>query len=173
MRKNTIKLNEAQLKRVITESVKKVLRESMRRQSGNARGETYLPTSVYENVVDSFMASGKLGEDDAEKLFKMLENVFANVKLKARFHWWTYPGNYYNPPEEGCELTEIINEEDVIEQIDGLQIPDEIKIAVVDAFEEWCSEQDGESYDEIWEIDDNEPEPDIDYYEERQLRNNF
>lgn len=163
-----IKLSEGELKQIISESIKRILKETRGRQKGIAIGTTYVPTSVYENVVDNLMSNGKLNEDEAEKLFQMFESVFDNIKIKGRFSWYKYPGDYYNPPEDSCELVEIRNDDEIIGKLNALQIPNEINELIVNAFEEWCESQMGEGYDDSWELYSEEDfMPDPNEYRER------
>ena len=152
-KKNTIRLNESQFRNLIRESVMRVLRESR----GNSNGRMYC--GGYDVVVDELEKEGVLDSESAERLYADLMNIFDNIELEGMFNCWSYPATREDPEDWGCELLEIENKDEVIDAIQGLQWPDEIKNRVINFFEDWV---DAEMHDPSdswnpWGQDDADP----------------
>ena len=71
MKKNTIKLNESQLRKIVTESVKKVLKESLN------------TSKITEQAMQLLDTYGSFGEESSEQFMEDAMNVLYNFKAKA------------------------------------------------------------------------------------------
>lgn len=69
MKKSTIKLNEAQLKKIVAESVKKVLREtSLDYDEDNFSGRNYRPAH-YDIYIGDYIEYHGVPEDAVDRLY--------------------------------------------------------------------------------------------------------
>ena len=107
MKKNVVKLNENTLRKIIAESVKKVLKESMqvdafKEQLLKEFHETLL--NIYKNVVNDFCKGEKYGPeyfmDTAEEMAELTAEELTNDSLKVlNSNDWDVPKNNFRPLE--------------------------------------------------------------------------
>ena len=154
-------MKESQLRAIIRESIRRVLNES------NLNGSIYI-SDLSDKIVDELLANGTISEEESQSLFRDLDQIFSSVLVTGTFDAWDDPGTYYDPPSQGCEIDDI-DTSDVMNAIDKLQWPENIKQFVIDKVTEWEESQNGGDYDEKWRINepDDRDEDLRDYYVER------
>ena len=83
MKKNTVKLNEQQLKKIVVESVKKVLRE------WNDPNDEYWKNepTIYDTVANIKVYSSK-ADAVAENAFKIEDGDAKSEELESLQNWW-------------------------------------------------------------------------------------
>lgn len=147
MKKNIIKLSESQLKKIVTESVKRILNEDTH------EGYGWIYFNNYDVLVDQLLENGTLDSESAEKLYSDLRDIFDVITVKGRFTSWYYPQTSWEPADYGCELEEITNYDEIIDKIQKLQWPTQIVNMAQEFFEAWAEKQIGSDGDG-WEFDE-------------------
>jgi hypothetical protein len=134
--KQKIQLSESQLRNLIKESTKKILKEWYHSHDVWARKWMY----GVDNIPYELEESGVLNHEEAEKLYTDIVNIFENIMVQGRFSVWSYPETYYEEGSEGCELEEIDYSE-LWEAVEKLQWPDDIIKKIQEYMEKWKEEQ--------------------------------
>ena len=154
-----IQITESDIKHMVMEGVRMLLREY-----NKATGSIFF--SDYENMIDNFIENGLIPPEQKASMTQLIGNVCDNTAIDGTFGWYYSPARLYGPPED-CHPEESdfwMDDMDTTEfenAINELQIPDNLKTAIIDYANNWLENVDLEAWS-IDEPDDSYPEPDDD-----------
>ncbi len=137
-----IQLTESELRHIVNESVKRLLKESGGLCLGNIK------FNKYEELVEKLIKEGYVPEEQGDTLFNDLEDISYEFPIEGTFNWWYLPARLWGPPED-ChpEENEIELEdfdttafEDAIMELSYLS--DEAKTVIMNFVNEWAENVD-------------------------------
>ena len=133
-----VKLSESQLKHLVMESVKKVLRESANTNRSNAWAYGTIKDSIAQELLDALVDRGFLDEvEDDAVLGDIFDTLSAteDSRIKGYFYCWYYPATYWEPEDSGQELVDF-DTDDLDYCISTFNVSDEAKAFITNFIKE-------------------------------------